>query len=199
MPRRSPRDPTKPPRFPALILTLTAISASWLGMMIVHESGHVLAAWLSGGRVTHVVLHPLAFSRTDVSPNPRPLFVVWSGPIWGAALPAIAWLIARAVPLRSEFLLRFFAGFCLIANGAYLASAAVMPAGDTADLLRHGTPLWAIVVPGMAAFIAGLAMWNRLGSHFGFGGQSVDRAAILVSSMVLILLVVGMLIWSAAT
>jgi hypothetical protein len=199
MPRRPPRDPTKPPRFPALILSLTTIGASWLGMMIVHESGHVLAAWLSGGRVTHVVLHPLAFSRTDVSPNPSPLFVVWSGPIWGAALPVFAWLIARAVRLRSAFLLRFFAGFCLIANGAYLASAALLPAGDTADLLRLGTPLWVIVIPGVAAFIAGLAMWNRLGPHFGFGGQPVDRAAILASSMALIVLVVGMLIWSAAT
>jgi hypothetical protein len=199
MPRRTPRDPTKPPRFPPLILTLNAIGASWLGMMIVHESGHVLAAWLSGGRVTHIVLHPLAFSRTDVSPNPRPLFVVWGGPILGAALPVIAWLIARAFHLRLAFLLRFFAGFCLIANGAYLASVALMPAGDTADLLRLGTPLWAVVVPGVAAFVAGLAMWNRLGSHFGFGGQSVDRAAILVSSVALIVLVIGMLIWSAAT
>ena len=31
-------------------------AASWYGMMIVHELGHVAGAWLSGGRVARVVL-----------------------------------------------------------------------------------------------------------------------------------------------
>ena len=44
----------------------------WLGMMIVHEAGHVAGAMLSGGTVIRVILHPLAISRTDVDPNHFP-------------------------------------------------------------------------------------------------------------------------------
>jgi len=58
------------------ILLAALIPLCWLAMQIIHEAGHVLAAWVTGGTVTAVVLHPLAISRTDVAPNPSPLTVV---------------------------------------------------------------------------------------------------------------------------
>jgi len=186
-------------RVPALVLSLTAVAASWYGMMIVHEFGHVVSTWISGGRVARVILHPLFFSRTDLAENPHPLLVVWGGPALGSALPLVAWLVARASRLRLAFLLRFFSGFCLVVNGAYLASAAMMPVGDSEDLLRLGAPLWAVLLPGVAGVVSGLAMWNRLGSHFGLGGQQVDRAAIMATSVSLAALVAGMLVWSLLT
>ncbi len=183
----------------SLVLLLATGAASWYGMMVIHESGHVLGAWLSGGRISRVILDPLAFSRTDLAHNPHPLFVVWAGPAWGSLLPLALWLSARAAQLRLHFLLRVFAGFCLIANGAYLASAAIMPVGDCEDLIRLGTPLWAIVTPGLAALIGGLAMWNGLGPDFGLGGRDVDRLAVFVATALLALLVIGMLAWSWLT
>ena len=45
-------------RLPQLVLIGSALVDSWLGMQAVHESGHALAAWLTGGRVARVVLHP---------------------------------------------------------------------------------------------------------------------------------------------
>ncbi len=42
----------------------------WLGMMAVHELGHVVGAWLTGGRVAKVVLHPLTISPR-ISPTIR--------------------------------------------------------------------------------------------------------------------------------
>jgi hypothetical protein len=56
---------------PQALLILFAIGLSWLAMMAIHEFGHVLHALVSGARVERVVLHPLAISRTDVSPNPH--------------------------------------------------------------------------------------------------------------------------------
>lgn len=168
-------------------------------MMVVHESGHVLAAWLSGGRVTGVVLHPLAFSRTDLAENPHPAFVTWAGLVWGSVLPAAAWLIARLAKWPLAFFLRAFAGFCLIANGAYLASAAIMPVGDAEDLIRLGTPLWIMVPVGVAGVLAGMATWNGLGPKFGIGGEPPDRRAVLAASISLVVLLVGMLVWSWAT
>src|SRR5262245_36776670 len=114
----------------------------WLGMMIVHEFGHVVGAWLTGGTVAKVVLHPLAISRTDVWPNPHPLVVVAAGPVLGVLFPLIGWALARQARLARNYLVRFFAGFCLIANGAYLAFGALDGVGDAGDLLRNGAALW---------------------------------------------------------
>src|SRR5437899_1075551 len=60
-----------------LLLIASTLAVSWLGMMVVHEFGHVLFAWLSGGTVARVVLSPLEFSRTDLEKNQHPLFVAW--------------------------------------------------------------------------------------------------------------------------
>jgi hypothetical protein len=38
-------------RWPQLILILSMLVAAWLGMQAVHETGHVLGAWMSGGSV----------------------------------------------------------------------------------------------------------------------------------------------------
>lgn len=185
------------PRQPSSLILLVATAiASWYGMMVVHEAGHVLAAWMSGGRVARVVLDPLAFSRTDLAVNPRPLFVAAAGAVWGSAFPVAIWLVAMVARLRIQFLFQAFAGFCLIANGLYLATATVMPTGDSQDLLRLGAPLWAVVAPGLAAFIGGLAMWNGLGPHFGFGDRPVDRLAVIASVSSLVVLVVGMTVWT---
>ena len=163
---------------------------SWLAMMAVHEAGHVLHAWLSRGRVERVVLHPLGISRTDVRPNPRPHFVAWGGAVWGCALPLAAWLAARSARLRIAYLFRFFAGFCLIVNGAYLGAGVVHPVGDAADLLRHGTPAWILGLFGVTAIALGLWIWHGLGRHFGLGDDThlVDRrdaVLMLVASLVL--------------
>jgi hypothetical protein len=59
---------TRMKRFHQFVLVISFLLVCWLAMMTVHEFGHVLAAWGTGGTVTRVVLHPFAISRTDVSP-----------------------------------------------------------------------------------------------------------------------------------
>ena len=155
------------PRFHQTLLITSTLALSWLGMQIVHEAGHISAAHLTGGRVERVILHPLAFSRTDVPLNPHPLIVTWSGPIFGIALPLAAFAIARAVRLPGWYILRFFAGFCLIANGLYIGIGSFDRAGDAGDLLRHGAPIWQLWLFGLLSAPPGLFLWHRLGPHFG--------------------------------
>src|SRR3990172_5967267 len=95
-----------------VILIAATVMGSWLGMQAVHELGHVMGAWWTGGEVSRVVLHPLTISRTDLSHNPAPGTVVWAGPIVGDLLPLAAWILARHARMSGEFVLRFFAGFC---------------------------------------------------------------------------------------
>lgn len=183
----------------ALLIVSTA-AFSWLMMMAVHEAGHVLHAVISGGRVDRVVLHPLAISRTDVEPNPHPHFVAWGGAVWGCLLPVAAWLGARFGAPRVAYLFRFFAGFCLMANGAYLGAGVVMPVGDAADLLRYGTPRWLLGLFGLFTIGAGLWMWNGLGRHFGLGrdGAPVRRREASVMLAAAILTAVALLLLDAS-
>jgi hypothetical protein len=145
------------------------VLGSWLGMQAVHEAGHVLGACLTGGRVARVVLSPLTISRTDLASNPAPLFVVWSGPVFGVLLPLALWLAAAALRLPGAFVLRFFAGFCLIANGAYIAVGSLDRVGDCGEMLRHGSALWQLWLFGAVTVPAGLWLWHRQGEPFGLG------------------------------
>jgi hypothetical protein len=146
-------------------------------MMAVHELGHVLAACWTGGTVARVVLHPLTISRTDLSHNPRPLIVSWSGPIVGVMLPLAVWAAVHMTRFKHMYVLRFFAGFCLVANGAYIGGGSFARTGDCGDLLRHGAAIWQLWLFGGIAVAAGLGMWNGLGPHFGLGEAKgrVDR------------------------
>jgi len=174
---------------PALIVSM--LLASWLAMQAVHELGHVLGAWATGGHVERVVLHPLAISRTDVSPNPRPLPVVWSGPLVGTALPLVLWSIAAALHMPGAFVLRFFAGFCLVANGAYLGIGSFWEIGDSGDMLRSGSAPWQLWLFGAITIPLGLMLWHRQGRHFGFGpnARQVDRRTAIICCAVCIVLV----------
>jgi hypothetical protein len=149
----------------ALLLLLLApfLYACWLSMMALHEIGHVLHAWTSGATVCAVRVPLAGFSITEFSTNPHPHFVAWGGPIWGCVLPLLAWstFVLLRLPVRQS--VQFFAGFCLIANGAYIGVGWMVRAGDAADLIAYGTPAWALVAFGVIATGVGLYLWHLLG------------------------------------
>jgi hypothetical protein len=179
-------------RFSQLLLIVSVIVGSWLGMQAVHEAGHVLGAWATGGRVARVVLHPLSISRTDLDHNPRPLAVVWAGPVFGVTAPVVLWVLANRLRLRGAFVLRFFAGFCLLANGLYIGVGSFGRVGDCGEMLRHGSDPWQLWLFGLATAPAGLWLWHGQGSHFGLGKANgrVDRAVSVVSAVACLTLIV---------
>jgi hypothetical protein len=178
------------------ILIVSVILGSWLGLQAVHEFGHVVGAWLTGGRVARVVLHPLTISRTDLAANPSPLVVVWAGPVLGCLLPLAAWGVAAALRWRGSYLLRFFAGSCLVANGGYIAAGGIDEVGDAGEMLRHGSPLWSLLLFGAVTVPAGFWLWHRQGPHFGLGPAKgkVSLVAAYGCLAVLLLLVVGLVV-----
>lgn len=158
-----------PPRTRQILLVASMLWLSWLVMMLVHEGGHVLGAMGTGGRVRRVVWHPAAVSRTDVRPNPNPLVEVWAGPLIGSVLPVGLAGLASAGRMRWAYLLWVVAGFCLIANGAYIGIGAFSPVGDAQELIDHGMPRWPMVLFGAAAVASGLWTWHRVSPRLGFG------------------------------
>lgn len=158
-------------RFWQCLLIGSLIVSCWLGMQQVHELGHVLGAMLTGGTVERVVLHPLQISRTDLSQNPAPLTVVWCGPIFGSLAPLLLWLIAAFTRFPLTYALRFFAGFCLVANGLYISVGSLAHIGDCGEMLRHGSSTWQLGMFGLLTVPLGLSLWHRQGNHFGLPPQ----------------------------
>lgn len=86
-------------------------------MTITHESGHVVAGWLSGGTLKAADLLPWHLPFSIFDPDPNPLLTLWGGLLLGIAVPlGLAFLIQR------EWMW-FIANFCVLANGAYIAIA----------------------------------------------------------------------------
>jgi hypothetical protein len=176
-----------------VLLVATFLPLCWFGMMAVHELGHVTGLWATGGRVAKVVLHPLTISRTDPGLDPQPLVVVWAGPLVGSLLPVVAVALARLARLPGTHFLRFFAGFCLIANGCYIGVGVFDPVGDARELLRLGAPAWQLGLFGVVAVPTGLYPWHGQGRQFR--RESVQpAAAIAVAVLVAVLLVVEILL-----
>jgi hypothetical protein len=151
-----------------IAVAIVVYYASWMGMLALHELGHIIGAWLTGGRVISVSIPPFGFSQTIVHPNPREGIVVWCGPILGAMLPLLAVLVTRAFRGRVPNLLLFYGGFCAIANGAYIGVGWIWHSGDAGDLMRLGHPAPLLVVFGLISAAAGLWCWHFTG--FGFAG-----------------------------
>lgn len=147
-----------------LLFGICWLFSCWLAMMAVHEAGHVLGGLLTGGEIARVVLHPLAISRTDLAVNPHPAAVVWAGPLFGVLLPLCLWIGARLLKWSQAGLVQFFAGFCLIANGAYIAGGALDGIGDCGVMHQTGSPLWLMWGFGLVTVPAGFWLWHRLGS-----------------------------------
>lgn len=182
-------------RLHQVLLISTFLPLSWLAMQAVHELGHVAGAAATGGRVERVVLHPLTISRTDVSPNLHPLIVVWAGPIVGVMLPILLFLAARR--FKWAYLLQFFAGFCLIANGAYISIGSFDRIGDCSEMLRHGSDPWQLWLFGFICVPAGFWLWHLEGRHFGLGtpkGEINMVVAYGTSAIAMALLILGILV-----
>ncbi len=179
-------------RFHQIVLIGSLLPLSWLAMMVVHEFGHVLGAWLTGGTVAKVVALPLTISRTELSDNPHPLFVAWAGPVGGVLLPLATLAVAHFCRMPGTYLLRFFTGFCLIANGAYIGVGAFEGVGD----VRHGAAMWQLWTYGVLAAPFGLLLWHKQGPHFGLGEAKgeVQPAAAYFSLGLLVILVTAELL-----
>jgi hypothetical protein len=162
----------------------------WLLMQAVHEAGHVLAGWWVGDRVERLVLNPLTTSRTDLSPGRNVLATTAAGPVFGAMVPALVSVIASLSKLPGRAWLRFFAGFCLIANGAYLGIALFNPVGDAEVLLREQAPLWWLTLFGGITVPAGLLLWHQLGREFGWGANAKAISVCRATTVSVILMLV---------
>ncbi len=182
---------TRTDRLFQALLIVCGCYLSWLLFMVIHELGHVLGALATGGEVERVVLGPLLISETVMGDDRCPLLVVWAGPIVGTLLPVALWGLLRLLKCSRAYLARFLAGFCLVANGAYIGADAFCQNGDGRVMALCGTPVWVMVIFGVAAVVPGLLLWHRQGKFFGMGEargpvSGADAVAVSIALVVLV-------------
>lgn len=169
----------------------------WYGMQAVHEAGHVAATYALGGQVEHLTLHPLAFSETGRSGSRSPQLDTWAGAVAGCLLPLLLWGVLRRWPRGVDYG-RFFAGFCLLANGLYLGAGWLggASAGDAADLVRLGTPAWLLVLFGAGTAGAGFWCLSPMGHLLGYapGARVSRRQTVAVALLAVLFTLLGLLV-----
>jgi hypothetical protein len=180
-------------RFFQSLLLLSTAGLSWLLMMVLHEVGHVCHGVASGAELVAVVLPPWSFSRTDFGVNPHPQFVAWGGAVWGCLIPLAILAAVRITAPRHAYLARWFTGFCLIANGAYLVGGGFCSGGadDASVILQQGGTRWLLLAFGIPAVAVGLYLWHGLGPRFGLGPTNgrVDRKTAVGMAVALLVVV----------
>lgn len=135
------------------VVLVAAIAWAWLAMLLTHELGHIVAVPLTGGELTYVNVYPGQIPSTLAGANPRPGVVLWAGFFSGWLIPQGVALLLRGGILRHAA--RCWAGFCWVANGAYLAFGGLERFADTAQLIRLGWSAWLLVPAGVAAAVLG--------------------------------------------
>lgn len=103
-------------------------------MTFTHEMGHVIGGTCCGGSLKSADLLPWHLPYSIFEPDPFPLVTLWAGLMFGVLAP-----VAVAVIIQRDWMW-FIANFCVLANGAYIATAWFSGDRylDTPKLLEHG-------------------------------------------------------------
>lgn len=171
-----------------LLLAVPLLGWAWLSCMLIHELGHVLGAWATGGRLVLVNVRPFVFSTTLVEPNPMPGVVLWSGFLLG-------WLVALfAIPLWRVHvhpvgpIAKAWSAYCWLSMGSYLALAMGERFSDTGLLLKLGwSPLLLCCVGGgvaVAGYVVGKQAVEQLTAQIKQDGIST-RAIVIAWTLLL--------------
>ncbi len=123
--------------------------------MFLHEMGHVLAGWASGGDFRYIDVYPFHFSTTILQPNPHPGLVIWSGLLMGWLLPLLTIPVWKLQWAAIGPTLKCWSAYCWLAFGAYLALAAGESLSDTGQLRTEGWPLALLISVGTTLAIIG--------------------------------------------
>ena len=136
---------------------LVLLIASWCVMTFTHEMGHIVGGWCCGGTLKNADLVPWHLPYSIFNPDPMPLVTLWCGPVLGVLVP-----LALALTVCREWMW-FIANFCIIANGAYIATAWFSGDQylDTTKLLEHGAHPITIALYGVLTIGFGYVGFRR--------------------------------------
>lgn len=156
----------------AILIITGAFAFGNNAAVCLHEWGHAIAVWLTGGEVTKIIIDPFTWSYTyyHYGEPGYELWITWAGFLFsmacGALLLALIWQVRQ--PLVVPFFMTGVMGF--VQNGAYFSFDALFDiGGDAASLIYLGVPRGALVLVGLASMGFGLVLCVRLLPLVGIG------------------------------
>ncbi len=169
------------------LMLLGAFSFGYNAAHAIHELGHALAMWATGGSVTRITLHPFSWSKISYGASPTcPLLTAWAGVVFASSCGLLLLVVIR--PWRGAWTVPLaMMGLCtLVVNGLYLTGDSLFLAGgDATCLVLHGTPRSFVLLTGVGLTALGLAVGHLLNPRFGLTATDgvVSRIAILVGGI----------------
>ena len=150
--------------------------------IVLHELGHATAAWLSGGRVFGITLHPFSWSYCyAVSPNP--VFLAAGGVLFSSLAGVLLFMCLMRWPKPYLLPLLLIGPITLINNGDYLlVDYLVKSGGDACSLTALGIAPLIIIVVSIVSLVLG----------FAFSVQLVRKANLLEGNFKMRLAVIGL-------
>ena len=135
-----------------MILTLFAGFAIGIHIAVfLHELGHALGYWISGGSVIAIVMNAPAPTGyvSGSSADSRP--PIWGGVVFGSLCTLIPLAISKysAKLATVRFAALMVAAFCLAHNGLYLFVGGILPFGDALGMIDLGAPHWLLILLGL--------------------------------------------------
>ncbi|MEJ5258649.1 MAG: M50 family metallopeptidase [Anaerohalosphaeraceae bacterium] len=162
-------------------LLLAALFAATNLAKFLHEIGHALGAWSTGGTVHGVVIHPFSWSYAIIV-SPRNDITTWAGSVLGSLFGILITLSVfkwRSGRLLIPLLVGPVACLC---NGSYLVLGSVFHlAGDGSILAARYAPAGAVAAVGLLMLCAGMLLAVLIIPELGFGAADgiVHRTAVL--------------------
>ncbi|MGB8983563.1 MAG: M50 family metallopeptidase [Anaerolineales bacterium] len=161
----------------------------------VHELGHAIVIWATGGTVARIVLHPFTWSYTYYSPSPGyPILTSWAGILFESLLALLLAALVWRWRQRSWALLCLVIAIMALAKGGLYASidALLQTGGDSTDLIWLGVPR-ALVI-GVGAVLVGIGIFLAVAAFrsidFGADSSLIGRALVLEGGLLPYLLAI---------
>jgi len=165
------------------LVLLGAFSFGYNAAHAIHELGHALAMWATGGSVTRLMLHPFSWSQISYGAPPTcPLLVESAGVVFASSCGLLLLVVIR--PGRGAWTVPLaMTGLCtLVVNGLYLTvDSLFLAGGDATHLILLGTPRPFVILTGVGLTVLGLAVGHLLLPRIGLTAADgvVSRIAIL--------------------
>jgi len=185
--------------FQRFLIVLGVFVFVYNASIIAHELGHALNVVATGGEFNFIEVSPFSWSYAHHSSNPEPMATSWGGFLWetvfGVSVFFVLWIAKSRLSLFGVVL----AIASLAGTGIYMVIGAVLQIGDSASLIRMGTPPSVLIVIGSTLMVLVGPLILPLGVLLGVGkGRSRLRTTMVVFSPIAIYLLamLGFNLWT---
>ena len=152
---------------------LLILPLAWYPLCFLHECGHALSAWLGGASGIAIVWHAGFLPETLRDGSRWPLADAWAGPVAGAVLPVLGFLVLRRTRVGDTA--RHLAAITCLGHGLYLGCGWLDTGNDADQLRRLGVPVTMLLAAGAMLLGGGLRLLLAAAASVSAPPAGADR------------------------